>query len=58
MVNDTAGHQADLGVRFECNGKQEALDFMAGYKDLLTAEKEGFSYNKPKKVYFSGKKMN
>ena len=22
---------ADLGLRFECNGKQEALDFMADY---------------------------
>jgi len=27
-------------------------------KDLLTAEKEGFSYNLPEDVYFAGKKVN
>jgi hypothetical protein len=26
--------------------------------DLLTAEHEGFSYNKPQDVYFCGKKLN
>jgi len=33
-------------------------DFLVFDKDLLTAEHEGFSYNKPQDVYFSGKKMN
>jgi predicted amidohydrolase YtcJ len=32
-------------------------DFLVFDKDLLTAEKEGFSYNFPEEVYFSGKKM-
>ena len=33
-------------------------DFLVFANDLLTAEHEGFSYNKPEEVYFSGKKMN
>ena len=33
-------------------------DFLVFDNDLLTAEKEGFSNNKPKDVYFSGKKVN
>lgn len=33
-------------------------DFLVFDKDLLTAQPEGFSYNKPKDVYFCGKKMN
>ena len=33
-------------------------DFLVFDKDLLTAEKEGFSYNKPAEVYFGGKKVN
>ena len=33
-------------------------DFLVFDNDLLTAEKEGFSYNEPKDVYFGGKKMN
>jgi len=33
-------------------------DFLVFDNDLLTAEKEGFSYNKPKDVYFGGKKVN
>ena len=32
-------------------------DFLVFEKDLLTAPQEGFSYNLPKDVYFSGKKM-
>jgi len=32
-------------------------DFLIFDNDLLTAEHEGFSYNKPCEVYFSGKKM-
>lgn len=33
-------------------------DFLVFDKDLLTAQKEGFSYNKPADVYFAGKKVN
>ena len=33
-------------------------DFLVFDNELLTAEHEGFSYNKPKDVYLSGKKVN
>ena len=33
-------------------------DFLVFDNDLLTAEKDGFSNNKPKEVYFGGKKVN
>ena len=33
-------------------------DFLVFDNDLLTAEHEGFSYNKPAEVYISGKRMN
>ena len=33
-------------------------DFLVFENDLLTAEKAGFSFNKPAEVYFGGKKMN
>ena len=33
-------------------------DFLVFDNDLLTAEHEGFSYNKPRDVYFGGKKVN
>ena len=33
-------------------------DFLVFENDLLTAEHEGFSYNKPMDVYFCGKKLN
>ena len=33
-------------------------DFLVFDNDLLTAEHEGFSYNKPRNVYFRGKKLN
>ena len=33
-------------------------DFLVFDNDLLTAEKDGFSQNKPKEVYFAGKKVN
>lgn len=32
-------------------------DFLVFGNDLLTAEHEGFSYNKPSEVYFGGKKV-
>ena len=34
------------------------VDFLVFDNDLLTAEHEGFSYNKPTDVYICGKKMN
>ena len=33
-------------------------DFLVFDNDLLTAEHEGFSYNKPRDVFFCGKKVN
>ena len=33
-------------------------DYLVFDNDLLTAEKEGFSQNKPSEVYFAGKKVN
>ena len=33
-------------------------DFLVFDNDLLTAEQEGFSQNKPSEVYFSGRKVN
>ena len=33
-------------------------DYLVFDKDLLTAEQEGFSYNKPTDVYFAGNKVN
>ena len=33
-------------------------DFLVFDNDLLTAEHEGFSYNKPVEVYFAGKKID
>ena len=33
-------------------------DFLVFDKDLLTADQDGFSQNKPAEVYFGGKKMN
>lgn len=33
-------------------------DFLVFDKDLLTTDKEGFSYNKPTDVYFAGKRVN
>ena len=33
-------------------------DFLVFDNDLLTAEHEGFSYNKPRDVYLAGRKVN
>ena len=33
-------------------------DFLVFDNDLMTAEHEGFSYNRPCGIYFGGKKMN
>ena len=38
--------------------KGKDADFLVFDTDLLTAEHEGFSYNKPTDVYFAGKKVN
>ena len=49
-----------LGVE-DKKGSIEAgkdADFLVFDNDLLTAEKYGFSHNKPAEVYFGGKKMN
>ena len=48
-LSEYEGEVRDLG-----GSKQGALDFMA---DFMTAEHEGFSFNKPRDVYFGGKKM-
>ncbi len=32
-------------------------DYLVFENNLLTAEPQGFSFNKPEEVYFSGKKM-
>ncbi len=38
--------------------KGKDADFLVFDTDLITAEHEGFSYNKPTDVYFAGKKVN
>lgn len=48
------GVEADMGSITV--GKE--ADFLVFENDLLTAEHEGFSFNKPLEVYFGGKKMN
>ena len=45
---------ADMGPNIDCGSKQGALDFMA---DFMTAEHEGVSFNKPRDMYFGGRKM-
>ena len=53
-----AGDEAGLA---DFEGSIEAgkdADFLVFDKDLLTAEKVGFSYYKPEYVYFGGKKVN
>ena len=59
LIGFTINGAKQLGI--EANkGSIEAgkdADFLVFDKDLLTAEKEGFSYNKPAEVYFGGKKV-
>ena len=60
LLGFTINGAKQLGIE-AAKGSIEAgkdADFLVFDKDLLTAEKEGFSYNKPAEVYFSGKKMN
>ena len=40
------------------HGGRHDADFLVFDNDLLTAEKEGFSHNKPLDVYACGKKLN
>ena len=60
ILGYTINGAKQLGIE-DKKGSIEAgkdADFLVFDKDLLTAEKEGFSYNMPKDVYFGGKKMN
>lgn len=60
IIGYTINGAKQLGIE-DKKGSIEAgkdADFLVFDKDLLTAEPEGFSYNKPAEVYFGGKKMN
>lgn len=60
ILGYTINGAKQLGIEAK-KGSIEAgkdADFLVFDNDLLTAEHEGFSYNKPRDVYFSGKKMN
>ena len=60
LLGYTINGAKQLGIE-RTKGSIEAgmdADFLVFDKDLLTAEHEGFSYNKPQEVYFCGKKMN
>ena len=60
ILGYTINAAKQLGIE-DAKGSIEAgkdADFLVFDKDLLTAEKEGFSYNKPQEVYFGGKKIN
>ena len=59
LIGYTINGAIQLGIENK-KGSIEAgkdADFLVFDNDLLTAEKEGFSYNTPKEVYFCGKKM-
>ncbi len=60
ILGYTINGAIQLGVE-DKKGSIEAgkdADFLVFDKDLLTAEKEGFSFNAPAEVYMHGKKMN
>ena len=60
LIGFTINGAKQLGIE-DKKGSIEAgkdADFLVFDNDLLTAEKEGFSYNKPSEVYFGGKKVN
>ena len=60
MIGYTINGAIQLGIE-DKKGSIEAgkdADFLVFDKDLLTAEKEGFSFNAPAEVYMHGKKMN
>lgn len=59
IIGYTINGAKQLGIEAQ-KGSIEAgkdADFLVFDKDLLTAEHEGFSYNKPAQVFFGGKKM-
>ena len=59
LIGYTINGAKQLGIEAK-KGSIEAgkdADFLVFDNDLLTAEKEGFSYNAPKEVYFGGKKV-
>ena len=59
LVGFTINGAKQLGIEAR-KGSIEAgkdADFLVFDNDLLTAEPEGFSYNKPTQVYFGGKEM-
>ena len=59
LLGYTINGAKQLGIE-EYKGSIEAgkdADFLIFDNDLLTAEKDGFSCNEPRDVYFSGKKM-
>jgi hypothetical protein len=60
IIGYTINGAKQLGIE-AYKGSIEAgkdADFLVFDNDLLTAEHEGFSYNKPAEVYIGGKKMN
>ena len=60
LLGFTINGAKQLGIEAS-KGSIEAgkdADFLVFDNDLLTAEHEGFSYNLPRDVYFSGKKVN
>ena len=60
LIGYTINGAKQLGIEAS-KGSIEAgkdADFLVFDKNLLTAEHEGFSFNKPAEVYFGGKKMN
>lgn len=60
IIGYTINGAKQLGIEAQ-KGSIEAgkdADFLVFDKDLLSAEHEGFSYNKPAQVFFGGKKMN
>jgi hypothetical protein len=60
IIGYTINGARQLGIE-AAKGSIEAgkdADFLVFDNDLLTAEHEGFSYNKPSEVYFKGKRIN
>ena len=60
LIGFTINGAKQLGIE-DKKGSIEAgkdADFLVFDNDLLAAEPEGFSYNKPSEVYFGGKKVN
>ncbi|MBE5998830.1 MAG: amidohydrolase [Eubacteriales bacterium] len=60
ILGYTINGAKQLGIE-DSKGSIEAgkdADFLVFDKDLLTAEQEGFSHNKPAEVYLGGKKIN